>query len=190
MGKKNRNLPNPGGNNKEALLKQMQLDNLDKQINEKKEIAAEIETWLDAKHEKEAELAELKETVDQYGTAKEIIEQKDGIIKEAQDKKTELENEVSSLSSELENKKKDLQSYQDLIGIYENADEIISDAKEKAKGIIANADEEASKKAKEYDDILVGVQTVKANLHILNLACSMQLGRNLKRRHLTSRNRL
>ena len=154
MGKKNRNLPNPGGNNKEALLKQMQLDNLDKQINEKKEIAAEIETWLDAKHEKEAELAELKETVDQYGTAKEIIEQKDGIIKEAQDKKTELENEVSSLSSELENKKKDLQSYQDLIGIYENADEIISDAKEKAKGIIANADEEASKKAKEYDDIL------------------------------------
>ena len=87
MGSKNRNIPNHKNNSKDVLLKQMQLDNLEKQINEKKEIAAEIETWLEMKHEKEAELETLKEAVEQYGAAKEIIEQKDEIIKQAEEKK-------------------------------------------------------------------------------------------------------
>lgn len=154
MGSKNRNIPNHKNNSKDVLLKQMQLDNLEKQINEKKEIAAEIETWLEMKHEKEAELETLKEAVEQYGAAKEIIEQKDEIIKQAEEKKQALENEIQIISSDLDDKKKQLEAFQTIIGVYEDANDIVINAKKIATNIQEKAEKDAAQKLEEYDEII------------------------------------
>ena len=157
MGSKNRNISNHKNNSKDVLLKQMQLDNLEKQINEKKEIAAEIETWLEMKHEKEAELETLKAAVEQYGAAKEIIEQKDEIIKQAEEKKQALENEIQIISSDLDDKKKQLEAFKTIIGVYEDANDIVINAKKIATNILR-----LMSRLEEHDD----VQNVYSNFDI------------------------
>ncbi len=164
MGKKNRSMPNSGGNNKDVILKKATIDSLDRQLRDKKELVAEVEDWLAKKGEKEAELRALIEKVSLYGEAKEIIENKEAILLQANAEKDQIELDIASLKASKKDKQEELDSIEKRLGEFETADGIIKSAEDRAEIMINDAKERAAADAAKYEALLADVEKEKKRL--------------------------
>ena len=158
MGKKNRPYQNGASNNKDALVKRLENDSLENKLRENRELVAELKEWMEQKAAKQEELRCLTEKVSLYGTAEEIVSQKEEMIREAQEAQKALETRSEQLRAEIGEMEQALKRYQDTIGVYESADDIIASANEKAIQIQNDAEAAAAEKAKEYDDLISGAE--------------------------------
>lgn len=106
--------------------------------------AEELQAEIDAKKK---ELDELVEQVGSLSAAKEIIDNKDGIMAEA-DKSAfallaDAQREVDSINAQIVAAQKQLTETTELIGVYGQADEIIGHAETRATDIITKAEYDA-----------------------------------------------
>lgn len=124
---------------KAELLQEQRNGAANKVIEENQELAAEIKVWLQDKKAKLEELEQLKLTVDEYGEAKAIIEEKEQIIKGAKEEKEKLEAEVSDLTTKRDELSADIKKVEEMVGEYSEAETIVDAAKKKAEEIVADA---------------------------------------------------
>lgn len=135
--------------NKIQLIQDMKNEAANKIVSENVELAEEIKVWLQDKKAKLEELEQLKLTVDEYGEAKTIIEEKEKIIKDAQDEKIKLESEIAELTEKKDEFSEEIKRVEEIIGDYSEAETIVDAAKNKAEEIVGEAEKISKEKISE-----------------------------------------
>ena len=135
--------------NKEEVLLRARLNALKSEIAQYEDIMEDVKRWRSDKTQMESELETLRQKVDQYGDAADIVAQKEAILSEAAEGKAKADEEKSKLEEEIASKQAELEPLKALLGDYKSAEEIVEAGRAKAQEI---EDEKEKQWAKTIDD--------------------------------------
>ena len=102
--------------NKEEVLLRARLDALKSEIAQYEDIMEDVKRWRSDKTQMESELETLRQKVDQYGDAADIVAQKEAILSEAAEGKAKADEEKSKLEEEIASKQAELEPLKALLG--------------------------------------------------------------------------
>lgn len=149
--------------NKEEVLLRARLDALKSEIAQYEDIMEDVKRWRSDKTQMESELETLRQKVDQYGDAADIVAQKESILSEAAEEKAKADEEKSKLEEEIASKQAELEPLKALLGDYKSAEEIVEAGRAKAKEIEDEKEKQWTKTIddaeKEAKDTVAGART-------------------------------